>query len=61
MWFTLKDPTTDTDTAVRHADAERDCDLTIKLDQKNVKAWFRRGQARVGQDKVEEAQAGVFH
>ena len=43
----------------RNEDAERDCEATIKLDQKNVKAWFRRGQARAGQDKLEGARDGA--
>ncbi|GJE89529.1 RNA polymerase II-associated protein [Phanerochaete sordida] len=40
----------------KNEDAERDCDATIKLDQKNVKAWFRRGQARAAVDKLEGAK-----
>ncbi|KIP04334.1 hypothetical protein PHLGIDRAFT_76108, partial [Phlebiopsis gigantea 11061_1 CR5-6] len=43
----------------KHVDAERDCDATIKLDSKNVKAWFRRGQARSGQEKFMEAREGT--
>lgn len=42
----------------RSEDAERDCDRVLALDPKNVKAVFRRGQARVGRQKLAEARAG---
>ncbi|EPS98608.1 hypothetical protein FOMPIDRAFT_1031313 [Fomitopsis schrenkii] len=37
-------------------DAERDCDRVLALDTKNVKAVFRRGQARVGLQKLAQAR-----
>ncbi|KAI0078217.1 hypothetical protein K474DRAFT_1746054 [Panus rudis PR-1116 ss-1] len=42
----------------KHEDAERDCSKVIGLDAKNVKAWFRRAQARIGMEKYQEALAG---
>ncbi|KAL1704637.1 hypothetical protein EV121DRAFT_291204 [Schizophyllum commune] len=36
-------------------DAERDCTSTLAIDPQNVKALFRRGQARQGTGKLEEA------
>lgn len=44
----------------RNEDAERDCDATLKVDTKNIKAWFRRGQARAGQEKYEGAKEGAL-
>ncbi|KZT19993.1 TPR-like protein, partial [Neolentinus lepideus HHB14362 ss-1] len=41
-----------------HADAERDCTTVLNLSPKNAKAYFRRGQARVGLEKFAEAQNG---
>ncbi|EKM61554.1 uncharacterized protein PHACADRAFT_204723 [Phanerochaete carnosa HHB-10118-sp] len=54
----LADPKNPTyrSTASMNEDAERDCDVTIRLDQRNVKARFRRGQARIGLDKLEGAR-----
>ncbi|OCH92602.1 TPR-like protein, partial [Obba rivulosa] len=42
----------------KNEDAERDCTTVLKLDEKNVKALFRRGQARVALQKLHEAEAG---
>jgi len=46
--------------ANRYEDAERDCTTVIGLDASNVKALFRRGQARVGTGNFLEAQNGIF-
>ena len=43
----------------RNEDAERDCDAVLRLDGKNVKGLFRRGQARLVLLKLKEAEAGV--
>ncbi len=40
---------------VRNEDAERDRDTVLR---KNVKGYFRRGQARVALQKLREAEAG---
>ncbi|KAF8879478.1 hypothetical protein BD779DRAFT_1551728 [Infundibulicybe gibba] len=40
----------------KNQDAERDCTTTLSLNQGNVKALFRRGQARVGMEKIKEAR-----
>ncbi|KAF7303003.1 hypothetical protein MKEN_01263200 [Mycena kentingensis (nom. inval.)] len=40
----------------KNEDAERDCSTVLGLDKKNVKALFRRAQARVSMDKLEGAQ-----
>jgi RNA polymerase II-associated protein 3 len=42
----------------RNADAERDCTTVLVLSAFNVKALFRRGQARVGMGKLDEARQG---
>ena len=42
----------------RHDDAERDCTAVLTLDVSNVKAFFRRGQARAAQNKLVDAQKG---
>ena len=44
---------------IRNEDAERDCTRAIELDGRNVKGWFRRGQARVGLNRLEDAQKGA--
>lgn len=43
---------------IRNEDAERDCDTVLRIDRKNVKGYFRRGQARVALQKLREAEAG---
>ncbi|KDR82368.1 hypothetical protein GALMADRAFT_237649 [Galerina marginata CBS 339.88] len=40
----------------KHEDAERDCTTVLGLSKNNVKALFRRGQARIGVGKLLEAQ-----
>ena len=45
----------------RNHDAERDCTTVITLEPGNVKALFRRGQARVGLDSLIDAQKGILH
>ena len=42
----------------RNEDAERDCARVIELDGRNVKAWFRRGQAREGLARLDDAKKG---
>ncbi|EPQ54687.1 TPR-like protein, partial [Gloeophyllum trabeum ATCC 11539] len=44
----------------KNEDAERDCSTVLGLSAKNAKAYFRRGQARLGLEKYAEAQAGRF-
>ncbi|KAI0720997.1 hypothetical protein C8T65DRAFT_631887 [Cerioporus squamosus] len=41
----------------KNEDAERDCDAVLRIDGKNVKGYFRRGQARVALQKLMEAEA----
>ncbi|KAJ3559313.1 hypothetical protein NM688_g424 [Phlebia brevispora] len=41
----------------KYKDAERDCTTVLRLNQKNVKAWFRRGQARIALGQLEQAQS----
>ncbi|KAI0807485.1 hypothetical protein C8Q74DRAFT_1227804 [Fomes fomentarius] len=41
----------------KNEDAERDCDTVLRIDRKNVKGYFRRGQARVALQKLREAEA----
>ncbi|CAE6432871.1 unnamed protein product [Rhizoctonia solani] len=43
----------------RNEDAERDCTTVLKLQANNVKALFRRAQARVGLGKLPEARADL--
>ena len=45
---------------IRNEDAERDCARVIELDSKSVKAWFRRGQARMSLSHLEDAKSGQF-
>ncbi|KZT11767.1 TPR-like protein [Laetiporus sulphureus 93-53] len=40
----------------KNQDAERDCSTVLRLDARNVKALFRRGQAKVALQKLREAQ-----
>lgn len=40
----------------KNEDAERDCTTVLRLDAKNVKAMFRRGQARVALERLKEAR-----
>ena len=42
----------------RNQDAERDCSRVLALDAQNVKAMFRRGQARVRLQKLADARDG---
>lgn len=42
----------------RNEDAERDCTTVLSLNPGNVKALFRRAQARVGLGKYVDAQRG---
>ncbi|RPD80169.1 TPR-like protein, partial [Lentinus tigrinus ALCF2SS1-7] len=44
----------------KNEDAERDCDAVLRIDKKNVKGYFRRGQARVALQKLKEAEAGAL-
>lgn len=44
--------------ADRNEDAERDCITVLKLSANNVKALFRRGQARMGLGCLDDAHAG---
>ena len=43
----------------RNEDAERDCTTVLNLSKKNVKAFFRRAQARVALQKLGEAHNGA--
>lgn len=45
----------------RYEDAERDCTTTLDIDQKNVKAMYRRAQAREALGKRVEAQLGMTY
>ncbi|KAI0920035.1 hypothetical protein AcV7_006045 [Taiwanofungus camphoratus] len=40
----------------KNEDAERDCTTVLKLGEGNIKAVFRRGQARVAMQKLREAE-----
>ncbi|KAH9946033.1 TPR-like protein [Epithele typhae] len=42
----------------KNEDAERDCDAVLRLDKKNVKALFRRGQARLALQRLDDARSG---
>ncbi|EJF65951.1 TPR-like protein [Dichomitus squalens LYAD-421 SS1] len=44
----------------KNEDAERDCETVIRLDKKNVKGYFRRGQARVALQRLKDAEAGAW-
>lgn len=43
---------------LRYEGAERDCTTVLSLSKSNVKALFRRGQARISMGKLLEAQEG---
>ncbi|CAE6459177.1 unnamed protein product [Rhizoctonia solani] len=43
----------------KNEDAERDCSITLKLQPNNVKALFRRAQARVALGKLSDARADL--
>ncbi|KAJ6541939.1 hypothetical protein B0H19DRAFT_1175283 [Mycena capillaripes] len=43
----------------KNEDAERDCSTVLTLSKGNVKALFRRAQARIGMGKLSEAQADL--
>lgn len=43
----------------KNEDAERDCSTVLDLSPNNVKALFRRGQARLGVGKLVEAQSDL--
>ncbi|KAH7337104.1 hypothetical protein B0J17DRAFT_719001 [Rhizoctonia solani] len=43
----------------KNEDAERDCSTTLKLQPNNVKALFRRAQARVALGKLPDARAAA--
>lgn len=58
MWFLGRRAFRDANVRSRNEDAERDCTTTLKLDAKNVKAWFRRGQARAGMGRIAAALDG---
>ncbi|KAF8839568.1 TPR-like protein [Paxillus ammoniavirescens] len=45
----------------KNEDAERDCDRVLALSTKNVKALFRRGQARRALGKLDDARADFNH
>ena len=44
----------------RNEDAERDCSRVLELSPDNVKALFRRSQARIGMGYLTEAHIGVY-
>jgi hypothetical protein len=43
----------------RNEDAERDCTRALTLNKNNVKALFRRAQARTELQKLSEAHQGI--
>ena len=45
--------------ATRYAAAEKDCDISISLDDKYVKAWMRRAAAKTKLKKYESATEGT--
>ncbi|KAG2034856.1 hypothetical protein BDR03DRAFT_575962 [Suillus americanus] len=45
----------------KNEDAERDCTTVLKLSPNNVKALFRRGQARMGLGCLDKARAGEYN
>ncbi|KAI0256991.1 hypothetical protein BJV78DRAFT_1150863 [Lactifluus subvellereus] len=49
-----------TRSGTRNEDAERDCTTALNLSNKNVKAFFRRAQARTALDKLGEAHNGAW-
>ena len=44
----------------RNEDAERDCTRVLELSPNNVKALFRRSQAKIGMGNLTEAHKGVY-
>lgn len=44
----------------RNKDAERDCTRVLELSPNNVKALFRRSQARTAMENLTEAHKGVY-
>ena len=44
----------------RNEDAERDCTRALELSPNNVKALFRRSQAKSGRGNLTEAHKGVY-
>ncbi|KAH9829630.1 uncharacterized protein C8Q71DRAFT_863017 [Rhodofomes roseus] len=44
----------------KNEDAERDCDKVLTLDRHNVKATFRRGQAKAALQRLAEARADFW-
>lgn len=42
----------------RYQDAERDSSSTLAIQKENVKALFRRGQARMHLENLDESQDG---
>jgi hypothetical protein len=42
----------------RNEDAERDCNAVLALNAFNAKALFRRGQAKAGVGRLDEARQG---
>jgi tetratricopeptide (TPR) repeat protein len=45
----------------RYGAAESDCDVAISLDETYVKAWMRRGIARLKQNKLSQAKDDILH
>lgn len=48
------------DDGCRNEDAERDCTTVLRMNPGNVKALFRRAQARIGNGKLGEAEQGLL-
>lgn len=47
-------------TFLRNEDAERDSTIVLSLSKNNVKALFRRAQARIALGRLLDAQKGNF-